>query len=383
MEHANIVHRCFRCGYCKFPLDYQDFNCPPYMVFGFDTYSTAGRMWLIYAWLTNQIEASPRFAEILYSCVSCANCKEHCVYVFKDQLLDVFEEAKAALVNSGKIPPAVRDYFKAVNLHGNPYKLPQDQRASWAQGLDIEPYEGQEYLLYVGCVGSFDEVGQRMARSVASVLIEGGVSFGILGQEELCDGNEVKVLGETGLFDSLAHRNINLFQQKGVKSIITLDPHSYNVFKNVYPQKGAKLRVKHFTEVLASLLKDGTISPNGIDSKVTYHDPCYLGRHNGIYDPPRRILKRIPGAELVEMRRTRENALCCGGGGGNFFTDILGSGEESPSRERIREAARTGAQILAVACPTCYKMLSDGLKAEGLDDQMDVMDIASVVKMVT
>ena len=256
IEHENIVHRCFRCGYCKFPADYSDFNCPSYKAFGWDTYSPGGRMWLTRAWLAGEIETSERFAEIMFSCVGCDNCKNQCVFEkFRDYLPDVFQEAKAELVNDGFIPPAVRDYFKAIVTSGNPYKMPQAQRGKWAEGTGLQKYVGQEYLFYAGCVGSYDEVAQKMAKSVGTMLVNTGVSVGILGEEETCDGNEVRILGEMGLFNELAQANIEKFKAKGVKKIITLDPHALNAFKNNYPKLGAGFQVFHYTEIFASLLK--------------------------------------------------------------------------------------------------------------------------------
>jgi len=380
IEHGNLVHRCFRCGYCKFPSDYVDFNCPSYKTAGFDTYSAGGRMWLIRAWLNNEIKTSPRFADILYSCVACGNCTEQCVYPgFKDQLLDIFEETKGELVGDGLIPPAVRDYFKAITVNGNPYKLPQDERGKWAKGIDIGEYSNQEYLFYVGCVGSYDEVGIKMAHAVGMVLKDSGISLGILGSQESCDGNEVKILGETGLFLKLAEDNIKQFNELGVKNIITLDPHAMNTFKKNYPEQGGDYQVVHYTEILDRLIRDKQIVPAQNRVTVTYHDPCYLGRHHHIYSPPRSVLKSIPGLELVEMRRNRTDAFCCGGGGGNFFTDINGSGEESPARVRIREALDTGASIVAVACPQCAKMLTDAVKAEDIEDKLAVKDVAEIL----
>ena len=381
IEHAEIVHRCFRCGYCKFPEDYVDFNCPSYKAFGWDTYSPGGRMWLIRAWLSGEIPSSPHFAEILYSCAACDNCKEQCVFPkFKDYLPEIFLEAKAELVNEGKIPPRVRDYFKAISVNGNPYKLPQAERGKWAEGTGLEPFSNQEYLFYVGCVGSYDEVGQKMARSVGKVLVDAGLSVGILGSRETCDGNEVKVLGETGLFTQLAEENIMEFLKMDVKKIVTLDPHALNTFRNDYPKLRGNFEVFHFTEILAGLIKDKKIVLSEFRAKVTYHDPCYLGRHNQIYGPPREILMSIPGLEFIEMRRNKGNGFCCGGGGGNFFTDIIGPGEDSPARVRVREALETGAEIIAVACPQCAKMLVDAVKAEALDDKLRVMDVAEIVK---
>ncbi len=346
IEHADIVHRCFRCGYCKFPEDYVDFNCPSYQAFGWDTYSPGGRMWLIRAWLTGEIETGPGLAEILFSCAACDNCKEQCVFPrFKDFLPEIFREARAELVQEGRIPPPVRDFLKAVSVHGNPYKQPQAERGNWAEGVDLPQYSGQEYLFYVGCVGSYDEVGRKMARSVGRMLLRAGLSIGILGKEEHCDGNEVRVLGENGLFTALAEENIFQFREKRIRKIITLDPHALNTFRRDYPALRGTFEVFHFTEVLADWLRREKPTMNPWAVKVTYHDPCYLGRHNLVYEAPRSVLKAVPGLELREMRRHGKNAFCCGGGGGNFFTDLLGVGEDRPARVRVREARETGAEV--------------------------------------
>jgi len=338
MKYADIVHRCFRCGYCKFTSDYTDFNCPAYYKFRFETYSPGGRMWLIRAWLNNEIKNSERFQEILFSCATCANCVEHCVFTFSDDLVNIFIAAREELVAEGIIPPAVRDYLKNIHVNGNPYKAPAAERGKWAKGTAVEAYRGQDYLFYVGCVGSYDERAVKIARAVGTLLVEAGLSIGILGEKETCDGNEVRALGESGLFEQLAEQNI-----------------------------------------LAPLIQGDKIPLKESSLKVTYHDPCYLGRHNHEYQAPRSILKAIPGLELVEMERHGENAFCCGGGGGNFFTDILGGGEESPARLRVREALDTGAGIIAVACPQCAKMLEDAVKSEELEDRLKVMDVAEIV----
>ncbi|MBU2548004.1 MAG: (Fe-S)-binding protein [Proteobacteria bacterium] len=380
MQHADIVHRCFRCGYCKFPLEYQDFNCPPYRQYGFDTYAAGGRMWLMNAWLNKEIKTSERLAHILYTCVACGNCKEQCVYKFKDFLLDIFIEAKSEMVLEGMVPPPVRDLFKAVSLSGNPYKAPQEERGRWAEGTGIQEYAGQEYLFYVGCAGSFDEIGQKMARSVGALLVEAGLSLGIMGPDETCDGNDVKAMGETWLFKELAKNNISKFNERRIKRVITLDPHAFNAFRHDYAQLGSLIETWHYSEILAGLVKEKALPVTGLKAKVTYHDPCYLGRYNQIYNAPRQVLRSIPGLELVEMERNGVNSFCCGGGGGNFFTDLLGVGEDSAARVRVREARETGADILAVACPLCARMLTDALKAEELDSDMEVVDIAEIVR---
>jgi len=379
MEYEDIIHRCFRCGYCKFTEDYQDFNYPSYVKFDFDTYAAGGRMWLINGWFKDEVKTSRHYAEILYSCITCGNCEKHCVFTFKDDLLNIFEAAKAELVSEGLIPPTVRDYFKAINLSGNPFKEPQDERGKWAEGTGVQKFSDQEYLFYVGDVGSYDERGEKMAKSVATLLAKAGLSIGILGDEETSDGNDVKALGEKWLFKQLAEDNIRKFEEKGVQRIVTLDPHAFNVFKTEYTKLGGKYEVWHYTQIIAMLIEDKKIPLSEHKVKVTYHDPCYLGRHNGVYQEPRNILKTIPGLELVEMNRYEENAFCCGGGGGNFFTDILGVGEESPARVRIREALATGATVLAVACPMCSKMLDDAVKTEGVEERIKVKDVAEIV----
>jgi len=378
MRYADIIHRCFRCGYCKFTSDYYDFNCPSYRKFGFETYAPGGRMWLIQAWLNGEIKNSERFQEILFSCATCANCVEHCVFTFSDDLVNIFIAAREEMVNKGIIPPPVRDYLKNINTSGNPYKEPANERGKWADSTSIPAYDGHEYLFYIGCVGSYDERAKKIARTVGNVLIKAGVSLGILSNRETCDGNEVRSLGEIGLFQFLAEQNITLFKELRVKKIITLDPHAFNTFTQDYPSLGGKFEIYHYTQVLAPLIQSKKLSLKDYEAKITFHDPCYLGRHNGEYEAPRKILESIPGVALIEMDQTKENALCCGGGGGNFFTDILGGGEDSPNRIRVRQALESGAQIIAAACPQCAKMLEDAVKAEEVGHKIEVLDVAEI-----
>ncbi len=379
MEYEELLHRCFRCGYCKLTNDYYAINCPPYRKFRFETFSPGGRMWLIRAWLNDEVKTSERLGEILYSCATCGNCMEHCVMKFKDDLVRVFMSARAEMVDRGLIPPLVRDYLKNIYVNGNPYKRPENERALWAKGIGVETYNEQEYLFYIGCVGSYDERAQKIAGAVSQVFQKAGVSFGILGSDENCDGNEVKALGENGLFEYLADGNIKVFDKLGIKKIITLSPHGFNAIKNLYPAMGGHYEVWHYTQIIAELIAEGRLKSVPKELSVTYHDPCYLGRHNKVYEAPRLIIESVPGIRLVEMEQNREDALCCGGGGGNFFTDILGGGPESPARIRVRQACKTGADILAVACPQCAKMLEDASRAEGIEEHLKVMDAAELI----
>jgi Fe-S oxidoreductase len=216
-------------------------------------------------------------------------------------------------------------------------------------------------------------------REWLGTLDKAGVSFGILGAEEECDGNEVYMLGEIGLFQELAERNVQKYRGLGVKKVVTLSPHAYNSMRNKYP-RFENFEVFHYTQLLSEIIQKGKIELSKLKAKVTYHDPCFLGRYNDVYDAPREILKSIPGIELIEMDRTKENSFCCGGGSGNFVMDLLGGSEESPSRVRVREAHETGAEILVTTCPNCMTMLDDAVKDEGLEDELTVKDIAELVK---
>jgi Fe-S oxidoreductase len=272
----------------------------------------------------------------------------------------------------------VRDTLKSMQLYGNPYKLPEADRGNWAKGLDLAFYTGQEYLFLTGCVGAYDERGQRMARAVAGLLKAWGVDFGILGSDEHCDGSEAKDLGEKGLFKSLIERNLQQFQDLKIRKIITLSPHAYNAFKEDYPAFGGTFEVNHYSQILAKLARQAPLKPLSAPRRVAFHDPCYLGRYQKEYQAPRKLLGAIPGLQLIELERSRADALCCGGGGGNFFTEILGQGPDSPARVRVQEAAAAGAEILAVACPNCAKMLDDAAKTEGLGEILRVMDLAEI-----
>jgi len=380
MKHEEILHRCFRCGYCKLPSNYTDINCPAYQAFRFETYSPGGRMWLLRAWLNNEISNSRRFGEIMFSCATCGNCVEQCAFPnFKDLLLEVFAAGKEAFLDAGQVPAPVRDYLTKVQLHGNPYGKPGKKRLEWAADLDIPVFSDQDYLFFVDDVGAFDTRGQELARSVAKMLQQAGISFGILSGEEASDGNDVHEMGETPLFEELAKKNIEIFKQKGVQKIITLSPHSLHAIKNHYPALGGSYQVVHYTQLLAFSLDGLKFQSKGSNQRITFHDPCYLGRRNWDYQSPRMLLKALPDMQVIEMDRNQKNAFCCGGGGGNLFTDLLSAEADSPGRVRVREAAETGADVLAVACPQCAVMLEDAAKVEGLENRLQVKEVTEIM----
>ncbi len=378
----DIIHRCFRCGYCKFPINWIDVNnCPSYGRFRIESYSCGGRLWLIRAWINGWIDVSDHFAEIVYSCVVCKNCEIKCPFSFNTHIVDMVISARKELVELGKIPKGVKRFLTNVNLYKNPYGIKNKKRTEWIKDLDIQKFDGQEYLFYIGCTGSFDPIAQEMTRSVTEIFLDTGLSFGILKEEEICDGNEVRMLGEEGLFEELVLENIKLFKSKRVKKIITLSPHAYNVFKNYYPLFGGDFEIFHYTHIILYLLNKNLIRlKKHLPKKITYHDPCFLGRWNKEYETPRKILKKIPGAKVSEMTRSKEGSLCCGGGGGNFYMDLLGGSPESPSRIRVKEAKKIKSEIIAVACPKCLVMLKDAVISEGLEKEIEVLDISQIIK---
>jgi Fe-S oxidoreductase len=387
LKMRDKIFKCMGCGVCRGIWERKDEAiCPVWATgIGFEDSVPRGRVTVAQDILDGFLTYSLPLAESLYRCTDCGSCVAICDATDSetgDPVIDVPEIVRAMkmdLVENSLVPPLVRDYFKAVHVNENPYKEPREERGKWAEGTGVETYSGQEFLFYVGDVGSYDERGKRMAKSVARLLSLAGVSMGILGPEEIGDGNDVRALGEYGLFAYLAERNIAHFKEFGVKKVISLDPHSFNAFRRFYPELGGDFQVWHYTQVLAEAMKEGQLPPVSSRLRVTYHDPCYLGRHNGVYEAPRDLLKTISDLEFLEMRRFGKNALCCGGGGGNFFTDLLGGGVNDPSRIRVREALETGAEILAVACPLCSKMLHDAVKSEGLEDKLAVKDVSEII----
>ena len=379
-EYRSEIYRCAKCALCTQEWGTFMPTCPPAVRFGFESYYLMGRIEIARGFLDGTLDKkSENLSKIIYTCTECKACEEQCYTITGMKLLECTAELKSTLVEAGLTPPKIRDFLENIDRQGNPYGEPRGKRGDWSKGTKIKRYErGDEFLYHIGDVGSYDTRSQDAARALGEILTKASLSFGILGDDEECDGNEVHMLGEAGLFDLLVEKNTQKFKDLGAKKIVTLSPHAYNAFKNDYPKD---FEVMHYTQLLRDLIKDGRLDlSNKIDVKVTYHDPCFLGRYNSEYDAPREILKAIPGVELIEIERNRENAFCCGGGGGNFYTDFLGGGEDSPARIRVREAYETGAEILAVACPVCLTMLNDAVTVEGLEEKLKVKDVSEIVR---
>ena len=383
-QYLPSLYTCAKCRACMTSNTEFKPVCPMAERFRFFSYSAGGMIAVARAIYEGKLDWSSEVADVIYTCTMCRACAEQCrnIYYLTNEYFNVpflVEKMREELVIRGKVPPLVRDYLKSIDLYGNPYSKSGSKRGAWAEELEIPSFYGQEFLFYVGDEGSFDERGIRTAQAVGALLMKNRVSIGILREEEISDGNEVKTLGEAGLFEILVEKNIQKFKKLGVKKIVTLSPHSYNSIKNEYGKLGEEFNVLHYTQLLTKLIEGRRLDLPEVKVKVTYHDPCYLGRHNGEYEAPRKVLRSIPGLELVEMGQIREEAFCCGGGGGNFFTSMLGSGERSPSRIRVRQAYETGVEILAVACPVCAKMLDDAIKDEELEEKLKVKDIAEII----
>jgi len=271
-----------------------------------------------------------------------------------------------------------------LEQRGHPWRGTQLTRTTWIEEMgDIPIFDGsQEYLFWVGCTGALVDRNVLITKAIARLLKEAGVSWGVLGNEEGCSGDPARRLGNEYLFMLQAQQNVELFKAKGVQKILTNCPHCFNTFKNEYPQFDGNFEVIHHADFFAQLVKEGKLRPvDGLAEKITYHDSCYLGRHNNIYDSPREIVGSLPGAEQVEMKRSRAQGFCCGAGGGHMWMEE--SKGKRINNERTEEAEATGAQIVATACPFCMQMFEDGVGAvpAAAEREMKVYDVAELLDL--
>ncbi len=321
--------------------------------------------------------------DIIFYCTICGACAEICPADIPVDLIT--REIRRSLIESGRIAVTLRDALESAFKHGNPWGGLRSKRSEWAEGLgvkDISKGEKAELLYFVGCTASYDTRVQEVARSLVKIFKAADLDFGILGDEEICCGEPVNWIGEEGLFEELAEKNIELFNKYGIKKIVTTSPHCYITFQEDYPSIAEKLglefeiEVKHYTQLLAELLQQGKITfSKKVDALVTYQDPCSLGRRSKIFDEPREVLRAIPGLELAEMERTREESYCCGGGGGRIFLET--EVKERLSMERVKEASKLDPDVMATACPFCLLQFDDAVKVAGED--IEVKDVAELV----
>jgi Fe-S oxidoreductase len=357
---------CYQCGKC-------DVVCPWNRVTQFSIRKI-------------MVQASLGLPEIelddIWRCTTCGRCPSLCPRGV-DQI-DVGVAIRKIAAAYDVFPPSVAAYTTAAASlagDGNPLNAERDARAAWADGLGIKPYaEGMEVLFYVGCYYSYDPRMKKVAVATAELLKAAGVDFGILGSRESCCGESIRKTGHEDLFKDLARNNIKAFIDAGVKRILVSSPHCYHTFKNEYPEFMVSFEVVHISEFLEELVEAGRLAlpstNGGAPTRITYHDPCYLGRHNGIYDPPRGLLERIPGVELVEMRDARADSFCCGGGGGRIWAET--PKEERFSDVRVAQAVETGAEVMATSCPYCISNFEESTLSVG-DEAPRIMDVTEVI----
>lgn len=372
----DIVSKCVKCRFCFS-------QCPVYEVsYGWVTQGASGMTQSLYYGIKlNRLDEALR--DILMRCTTCRSCEIICERLMAGvSLVDAVKKGRQLLMEE-EIDP-MREQQKALEslqVLGNPYGKQPSKRTSWADGLDLKRLDkdpGETPLLYyVGCTPSYDDRVQNVARSIAAILKEAGVAFGIL-EKEKCSGDPALVMGEWALFEDLAAENLQGFKNAGIQTIMTTSPHDFNSFLKDYPEEIRRTDILHYTQFLADLVHQGKLPfKKGYNRKVAYHDPCYLGKHNGIYEEPRRLLRAVPGLELVEMGRNRENSLCCGGGGGRMWADF-----DEPVRlaeVRVQEALDAGAQILATACPFCLINFEDAVKVLDRENDLLIRDVSEIL----
>jgi Fe-S oxidoreductase len=318
--------------------------------------------------------------DVLWSCTTCGACVEQCPVDIEhvDHIVDM---RRYQVLIESSFPSEAGVMLRNLENKGNPWGSPQNTREDWTKGLDFEvPRVDQkpdfEYLFWVGCAGAFEDRAKKTTRAVATLLHEAGVDFAILGEGETCTGDPARRIGNEFVFQMLAQQNVETLQEANVKKIVATCPHCFNTLGNEYEQLGLKVEVVHHTQLLAHLVATGKLTPvQPIDGDVTYHDPCYLGRHNRVFDAPREVLGA--SANVVEMPRNSERSFCCGAGGARMWME-----EKIGKRiniERTEEALATGAKTVAVGCPFCYTMLGDGVTAKGEQENVEVVDVATVL----
>jgi Fe-S oxidoreductase len=318
----------------------------------------------------------------IWSCTTCGACEQECPLLV--EYIDKIVDLRRGLVDDGHVPQSLQKPLKALESRGNPYGKMEKKRADWAAGKEfhqtcpVRVLNGKvaDTLYFVDSITAYDERLQAIGRATARILHHLGEDFGILGAAERDSGHDVRRFGEETLFQALRDRNTQAIEASGVKRIVASDPHAYNALKHDYKDVPP---VEHVSQVIARQIKSGTIKfhPAENGSVYTYHDPCYLGRHNQIYDDPRTVLDSVPGLKRVEMKRSRDRSFCCGGGGLMLFYEL--KEDERMGVKRVRMAAEAGANVIVTACPFCMVNMEDAIKVEGLEGKMAAIDLAELV----
>lgn len=334
------------------------------------------------------IEDKQELRDIVYACTTCKACELKCKSSGAGvPIVELIEDGRRLLVEEMVGPlPNQSVVLKSIGSLGNPYGMLAEDRLNWLKAFSkgknlsckLIPDDGDvDLLLYIGCTASYDESIRKVACSLLTLLEKMNIDYGIL-KEEKCCGSPANRLGEFQMFSNISFENAKRFEECSVKHIVTISPHCYNTFISEYPESTKKIKIQHYTEFLFDMMREGKLAPQkAIGKVVTYHDPCYLGKRNGIYEPPRTVLEGIPGIKLVEMKRNRQDSLCCGGGGGRMWAAVKESNRLS--QIRLKEAMEVKADVIATACPWCHIQLEDAVKDTNNEDKIEVKDIAELV----
>jgi Fe-S oxidoreductase len=364
---GDAFKRCFQCGLC-------DVVCPWNRVRDFSMRKIVRQA----TFGMTDIES-----EDIWLCTTCGRCPQQCP---RDvQQIESGVALRRIATEYGVFPKtvtAVRTVRGSLVGEGNTLSEERAKRGDWAKGNSVKEFaEGMDILYFPCCYPSYDPRLKKVAVATAEILNLAGVDFGILGPKENCCGESIRKTGDEEVFKRLARENIKTFIDNGVKKILVSSPHCYHTFKNEYPEFMVDFDVVHITQYLFELIQEGRLEiTKEYEKKVTYHDPCYLGRHNGIFDEPREVLKKIPGLELNEMVDCREDSLCCGGGGGRVWMETQ-KGERF-SDLRIEQALDVGAEVLVTACPYCITMFEDSRVTMGADEKIEIKDITEIIQEV-
>ena len=362
-EGGEILKLCYQCGLCTAA-------CPWNLVISFIPRK------LIHQAQLGLIDFEH---EEIWQCVGCGACVQRCPRGV--EVIDIMRALRRVVneVGVAKVPDSLRITIKNISGVGNPLGEPQEKRTDWVKELGVKTFtEGTEILYFPCCYQVYDPFGKRVAQAAVNILKKANVDFGLLNGSLVCCGESVRKAGNESVFQSLAQTNISAFAEAGVKKIVVTSPHCYHTFQREYPEFGGDFEVIHFSQYLVELIEEGRLKlTKELNKKVTYHDPCCLGRHAGIYDEPRQVLGSIPGLELVEMRDIREYALCCGGCAGRVWMESKKG--ERLSDLRVEQAFEVGASVLAVTCPYCMLNFQDSLLTVDRGEDLEVKDIAELV----
>lgn len=314
----------------------------------------------------------------IWECTTCGTCAKRCPKQIRP--VDVILALRSDVIEGGRVRPTIRDAMESTFMHGNPWGRGRDKRSDWIRDLDVRILaegDAADLLYYVGCTAAYDPRVQELPRAMVRILRKTGVEFAVLGNAESCCANEMSELGERGLFEMAAEGNAELFRKYSFPMMMTTSPHCFDAFLNDYDP--LPFSVNHYTQVLSRWIEDGRLAFSGeFSKKVTYHDPCFLGKQNQVFDEPRQILQSVPGLEYLEMDRSRERSLCCEGGGGRMWMESESS-EERLAEIRVKDAVSMGAEVLATACPFCLLTFEHAVKTTGNEDRIEVRDIVEIV----